>query len=640
MRALFALLWAVVLVAQEPLLVQNYATAPQRGWVFVGAPDAPKADAGWLRGSDGSVYPWAREPGGVRVWCSLPGTSKVKLEWQDKARDLEPFRWHPILEASALRILPHWTLGDETSQPAALTIDHASPTVVRVHLRTVFASRRVTIDCWLTTTSGEPTIELVQSAVYGDVRNDGQPQSVVLPELRLHSAARITDDEWSRHGIGMATWSEGTWTQTCVPAGTRWHRASRFVVRGALLPAADPARMEGRPLVGMSLGWAGKWGPLGAVPEANAAMAADADRQRKDWETRAWGSYLGPRPWTQPGYAGTTGEQPGFGWASHWAVSLQQPWQILDGFWQCESYAIRPTANKEPDGSPMRAVLHPQARTINQRPDLNLGERDRLGWPGTNRIDWIPSPATVPYTTESDEHRSPADLAGMIALTRDPLLDSIVRDQIELAGTDHYVHARQVPSARSVGRLALAHAWFVWLGFDEAKVALRQRLDDALALRASLYPTGTIKPIGAPDFAKRGWVGADGKDLPGWQSWQQGIALVGLRAAGNVTQEPRYLAASQDIAQMVLDQCFQFQGPKLHHAYALAANNGQPWPADAWPVMGDRREASTLAVYVVPDTGFWTACAAQVLPSHPMAKPALLAFPTRTTIEARWRAVR
>lgn len=642
MHAILAFLLAcAALLAQSPILVTNYASLPQRGWVFVGLPDAdaPKIASGWAVSSEGTHAPYVREPGGVRLWVSLDKGGAEKLTFIAKERQAG-FAWHPSVEVNAMRLLPRWTLGDSVAPPAVLTIVSASDASLVVHMRTRFPAERVTVDCWLTATSGEPVIEWAQCATYGDVRNDGQAQSVVLPEFRTHSDGRIVHDEASRHGVPAAAQAEGAWTQVCAPSGTRWHRASRFVSRGAILAAADPARVQSRPLVGLYLGWAGKWGPLGAVPQANAAMRADANAQRNGWETRAAGTYLGPRPWTQPGYAGTTGEQPGFGWASHWAVSLGEPWQILDGLWQAESYAIRPTANKEPDGSPMLASKHPNARTMNQRPDLNLGVADRLGWPGVNRIDWIPSPGSVPYTTESDEHSSPADLCGLYALTRDPLLASIIRDQIELDRTDDYVIGRRVPSGRAVGRLALRGTWFVWLGFDDAKQVLRQRIDDALALRASLYPTGSIRPIGAPEFAKRGWVDPNGQDKPGWQSWQQMIAAVPLRAAGNVLREPAYLAAAQDLAQMVLDNAFQQQGAKLHHAYALRANGGQPWPASAWPVMGDRREAFSDAVYVVPDTGFWSACAGQLLPDHPMAKPALQAFPTRTTIEARWRAVR
>lgn len=642
---LLGLVGALVLLApfaaaQAPILVANYASLPQRGWVFVATPDAPPKDAGWLRDSAGAYAPYVREPGGLRLWCSLPPGGTSKFELIDKGREALPFAWHPTIEFAALQLLPRWTLGDVEAPPAALDITLATDASLVVHMRTRFEAARVTVDCWLRATSGEPVIDWMQCATYGDTRNDGQAQSVLLPELRAHSSGRIVDDEWRRHGVGLATWAEGTWTQTCVPAGTRWHRASRFVARGAILAAADPARLEGRPLVALSLGWADKWGPLGAVPIANPAMTADAARWRGEWEARAPGTYLGPRNWTQPGYAGTTGEQVGFGWASHWAVSLQEPWQILAGLYEAEAYAIRPTANREPDGSPMRASLHPGAKTTNQRPD-NVPCPDRLGWPQPNRIEWIPAAATVPYTTESDEHTSPADLAAIYTLTRDPLFGSIIVDQIELAGTDDYVLGHRVPSGRAVGRLAMRHAWFVWCGFPEAAQVLRVRLDDALALRAALYGDVQVRPIGAPEFAKRGWADpGSSEDKPGWQPWQQMIAAVPLRAAWRVLGDQRYLQVSEELAQMVLDNAFQEQSGRLLHAYALRANGGQPWPPEAWPVMGDRREAFSTAVYVTPDTGFWSACAGQLLLSHPRAKAALLAFPVRTTIEARWRAIR
>lgn len=629
------------LVAQDPVLVANYATQPQRGWVFVALPESPKVASGWLTDHEKQLVPYVAEDGGMRAWVSLDAGEQRKLTFlSGKPREGDLFRWHPVVEATAMRLLPHWTLGDETGPPAQLTIASATDAHVRVHMRTVFAARRVTVDCWLTVTSGEPTIEWVQSATYGDTRNDGQPQSVVLPPLRMHSEGRPHIDEWSRNGFGMASFAEGNWTQVCVPDQTRWHRASRFVARGAIMAASDPARLEGRPLVGLYLGWQGSWGPLGVVPQPTAHMVNAAKAQRAAWQARLWSSYLGPRPEDQPGYAGTTGEQPGFGWASHWAVSLGEPWQILDGLWQTESYCIRPTGNKEPDGSPMLAAKHPLARTMNQRPDLSLGREDRLGWPGVNQIAWIPSPASVTYSTESDEHRSCANLAGTYLLTRDPVLRSVLFDQCQLDATDDYVRGRRVMSGRAIGRLALAGAWSVWLGFPEAIPPLQTRLDAALDLRDTLWPEGVIRPVGAPEFAKRGWVDASGQDKPGWQPWQQAIAMGGFRAAGFALANDRYLKVSKELAGMILDSAFQVQGAKLHHSYAQTFNGGALLPAEAWPTMGDRREAFSEQVYVTPDTGFWSACAGLLMLSHPMAKPALEAFPVRSTIEARWRALR
>jgi hypothetical protein len=642
MRHLLLVLLAAFAAAQESLVVANYATQAQRGWVFVATPEVAKHATGWLKTDEGQFSPYVRETGGVRVWTSLPAGGMAKLLWIDKPRESPGFAWHPVVEVNAMRLLPYWTLGDERSQPAALRVTYASDAVLRVHLRTVFATRRVSIDCWLTVTSGEPNIELVQSATYGDTRNDGQPQSVILPELRTWcDGGRIVDDEWSRHGLGLATWTPGAiWYQPTVLAGTRWHRSSRFVLRGAIMAANDPARLEGRPLVGMSLGWQGKWGPFGVVPAANTDMLQQVGRQKQAWFARPNGSYAQLRPECQ-GFASSTGENQGFGWASHHAVSTGEPWPILDLLWQVEAYAIRPTGNREPDGSPMQAIAHPSARTMNQRPDLNLGPSDRLGWPGINGIAWIPAPTSVAYATEDDEHRAPVELAAAAALTRDPLVEQIIDDLIQLDATDVYVREHRVPSARSIGRTALACSWWVWLGHREAEPILRARLDDALTLRAASWQGAPVATIGPPDQAKYGWfIGGTQTPVMGWQPWQQVIAAGGLRAAGFVLNEQRYVLAGQELATMVLNEAYRVQAGKLKHAYAIAYQAGQPLADDRWPITGDLREIYNDYVYAIPDTDTWTVGAALIAPTHPRAEVVRSSTPIRTGMNARWRALR
>ena len=642
MRHLLAFLFACCAAfAQAPVVVVNYSTLPTDAWTYVTLPesDMPAAEAGWM-GSETVAFPWVREPHGVRVWCSVGAGQKLKLGWLPKGREVGGFAWHPVLEANALRVLPWWTLGDERCEPPALWVEHASAASVVVHMRTVFASRRVTVDCWLTATSNEPTVEFQLAATYGDTRNDGQPQSVVLPPLRLHSWARPHRDEWSRCGTGLAAWSEGTWTLPCTVDGQRWHRASRFVVRGALMPVDDFARMEGRPLVGMSLGWADKWLPFGVIPTPTVASMAELASRKAAWDRRIWGDYLQQRPRAQMPTSGTTGEQPDFGWASDWAVTAGEPWEILDGLWQCDSYAIRPTANKEPDGRPMQALSHPQAETLNQRPDLSWGQGDRLGWPGVNQIAWIPSPDTVPYTTEDDQHRSPMALAAMVALTRDPVLCSIVEDQIELDRTDFYVRRRVVPAARAIGRLALARACWVWLGYRQAEPVLRQCIDDALAGQQNA--TAAVPTIGPIEQAKYGWATAAGQPVMGWQPWQQMIAAGGIRAAWRVTGEDRYRIASEKLCETILSEAWRMRQGKAWHAYAVAYNNGLPMGEEDWPTTLNRDgEAWTDRVYVSSAAGSWTIGAAIVLPNHPASRPLLAAWPApRTILESRWRALR
>ena len=125
MRHLLLVLLAAFAAAQESLVVANYATQAQRGWVFVATPEAAKHATGWLKTDDGQISPYVRETGGVRVWTSMPAGGMAKLLWIDKPRESPGFAWHPVVEVNAMRLLPYWTLGDERSQPAALRVTYA-----------------------------------------------------------------------------------------------------------------------------------------------------------------------------------------------------------------------------------------------------------------------------------------------------------------------------------------------------------------------------------------------------------------------------------------------------------------------------------------------------------------------------------
>lgn len=640
-----ALLWlfcAAALAQSAPVLVQNLASAPQDGWVFVGLPEAeqPKADAGWLR-ADADAFPWVRETGGIRVWVSMDkGPSLRKLFFVDKARDPGPFVFHPAIEADVLGIAPRFFLGETELPQPSLDLVRASAAAQVWHFRTHLAAQRITVDCWATVYSGEPTIEWTTHAVYGTVANTGQPQSVVLPALTMRSNARPHPDFWSRNGQQWAQWVQGIgWVQPLVDANTRWHRASRFESRGVLMPVPDPTRMEGKPVCGLYAGWDGHWMALGRVPQRTADVTGARRAQLDAYFSTQWGSYSQNRPRAQMQTSGTTGDQPDFGWASDIAVTAGEPWEIHDALWQCQSFAQRPTANKEADGSPMLARRHPDAETLNQRPDLGWGPADRLGWPGVNQIAWIPSPDTVLWTTGDDQHRADNLLHATIALTRDPALESIVRDHIELDRTDFYVKRNLPPSPRAIGRLALTRANQVWLGFADAAPTLRNALDAA----ARRWPVGTDPQV---EEAKYGWANLDGSPVMGWQPWQKTIEMGGFLAAGRVLGEPRYTAAAEKIAETMVAHAYLQKGAAYWHAYAIRWNGGTLFPATSWPASLNRdAEGFTSDIYVSSAAASWTIGAAIVAAAsekgNSTAKLVIEAQgKPRNISESRWRALR
>jgi hypothetical protein len=485
--------------------------------------------------------------------------------------------------------------------------------------------------------SGAANIEFALHAVYGTTANDGQAQVVTLPELTMTSSARPHPDFHVRNGGPIATWNPGPrWTLPLVAAGTRWHRASRFETRGALLALPDEVREQGRPLQGLYTGWSGSWMALGKIPAATSDMPSIRTQLRASYLNPAWGVYSQPRPRAQMQSSGTTGDQPDFGWASDLAVVTNDPWEIHDALWQCQSYSQRPTANKEPGGAPMQARLHPRAETLNQRPDLGWGPDDRLGWPGVNRIEWIPSPATVLWTTGDDQHRADNLLHATIALTRDPALEAIVNDHIQLDGTDWYLKNDAPPSPRAVGRLALTRANQVWLGFADAQATLRDGLDVA----ARKWPVGNDPAI---EEAKYGWSMSDGSGpVYGWQPWQKAIELGGFRAAYAVTKDPRYLNASRSLAIACVQQGWREMGTAYWHAYALR------WTPDVprWPTSLNRDgEGWTDDVYVSSAAASWTVAASVLLAGEKteigVKAARILAFmgQSKNASESRWRAI-
>ena len=629
----FVLLCAAAFAQKAPIVFQNVATARQTAWVFVGLPAGHMADtqkAGYLTDGETVKWPYVREPGGMRALVSLAGGQMLSVRDAGFAAEPEPFAFHPAISRDVLAVAPRFFLGAEAAPAPALSLVRASMASQVWLIRAHWPVRKVTVDCWCTVTSGHPAIEFAVHATYGTTANDGQAQVVVLPQLRMESAARPCPDFYQRNGLPIATWNPGPrWVLPLVDEGTRWHRASRFETRGVILAMPDEVREQARPMQGLYTGWDGSWMALGRVPVSTPDVPALRRQQKQSYTSPAWGTYAQSRPRAQMQTSGTTGEQPDFGWASDLAVVTNEPWEIHDALWQCQAFSQRPTGNREPGGAPMRASLHPKAETLNQRPDLSWGLEDRLGWPGQNQIGWIPAFETVLWSTSDDQHRADNLLHATIALTRDPALEAIVADHIELDKTDFYVRRSLPPSPRAVGRLALTRANQKWLGFDSV-ATLRSSLDAAIVK----FPAG---PEPAIEEAKYGWSLADGSSVVyGWQPWQKTIEAGGFLAAGRVLNEPRYKQAAFVIAQTCATRGFRLVEGRWWHAYAL---RWQPDPP-RWPATLNRDgEGFTDDVYVSSAAASWTIGAAILAGGEAKAVVEWMG-PPRNISEARWRAIR
>ena len=582
-------------------------------------------------------YHYHRVEGGIRFHATVPANSRMKFEFLDKQREKSVFFQHPAIGNNLIALLPSLRIGTKRLPTMQLVSMSASESVEKWHLRTMSAEHRVTVDLWANVYSGLPYVDFTCEAVYGDVRNDGQLQSVTLPELVMECAVDMTLDFAARNGQNNFP----SKVHTLVPAGTRWHRAVRFQTRGAIHAAWDEPRSQGYVMYGLYMGWAGEWMALGAVPQATPDTLGARAAQYRAYKTQS-GTYTALRPRTQMHESGTTGEQPDFGCASDLAVTTGEPWEIHDALWQSQSYVQRPTANKEPLGSPMQAALHPQAELLNQRPDLNLGVNDRLGWPGVNQIAWIPSPNTTAWTTSDDQHRSDNFLHATYALTRDDALRQLIEDHIELDKLDVNIKRDNLLSPRSVGRLALARADQVWLGFTEAAATLKDGLRAAVS--KSFYTTlpaeAQVRTIGGNEPAKYGWNYPDGRAIIGWQPWQESIAAIGFLAASRVLKDPAFETVAKNLATDIVFNGFLLQRIPFWHAYAIRWNNGVPFTEQEWPTTGGPGDASNLNVYVTGACDYWTLAACFMTPGNARSQAVMAQFGAPKNIsQSRWRAL-
>ena len=379
---------------------------------------------------------------------------------------------------------------------------------------------------------------------------------------------------------------------------------------------------------------------LGKIPEATPDTFGIRLQQFSDYRLRV-GAMLDARPRCQPRESGTTGDQADFGCASDLAVTTQDPWEIHDALWQCQSYALRPTGNKEPGGAPMQAALHQKATTYNQRVDLAYGIDDRLGWPAVNQVGWIPSEATSVWTTSDDQHRADNFLHATYALTRDPALEQLIQDHVELDRLDVYTRNPWVPSPRAVGRMALTRANQIWLGFDAVEVAktCAHRAIDQAPL-STLPPEREVRTIGGREQAKYGWSDINGQPIIGWQSWQETIAAIGLLALGKQLRDGKCINGAMTVAATVVGQCFDLTNRR--HAYALRWMEGDALGLGAWPTaVNNAGEGWTSFIYASPACQAWSiASAVMVCDINKLAQQVLDSFPPAQCInDARWRAL-
>ena len=633
-RRAAVLLFLVLALPAQAVMVQNLAAAPQRAWVFAGLPAAqqPQTAVFAVDPEDLTAPGWLCVPtrGGVWLLADLPAatTRKIELQPADAAdgptfqlaagvrlADLLPRFWAVEQDGDVHNSAPpqFWPAGAPRPPGAVLWQEQANDAVQLWHLRTRIEPALITVDCWARIGSSCTTVEWTVQAVYGDTRA-GQPISTHLMAFGMDCGAPPHVDFARRAGVPAATRDGAGWRQQ-LAGELDLGRASRLEWRGAWLCQPDPARQQ-FPLGAVCTSWDGDWLALGAVPAAPANAASETARRLEDYRSPPAGMIYDQRREAQPKVSGTTGEQPDFGCTNGGeAVTMLHPWAVHWYLWQAQSYALRPTGNKEPNGDPVRAADHPRTITGGLRPDDRYSRADMIGWPDKIPYSWPGSG----YTAEDEQHRSEGLLATVLALTRDPALEQMMADRIEMQALalrrGEPTPGGGTGSPRALGRMLLAMSQQVWLGFEAARPQLKRLVADS-AVNATMVgtPDDDMHPVrvfNGDDEAKYGWLGPDGKPIRGWQGWQESIAAIGEWAAARQLgdETPRRLALAA--ARSVTAQSWYEWDGQLRHVYA------QRWraedPGSAHPRTSFFPDQPNYDINTTGAGDYWTAASARIL---------------------------
>jgi hypothetical protein len=243
------------------------------------------------------------------------------------------------------------------------------------------------------------------------------------------------------------------------------------------------------PATGVYTGWAGKWLAFGMVPELPVGSRQDGGWGAADASAGAFQSrlHVGADLYTQRPrglllLAGSTGGQEDFGSSKGtFAVSVGDPRYLHEAGYSIYEAFARPFHNREIDGSPLLAQMHPDLRTWSQI----------VHCPTT--IDTLGLQCPLPYSWPSngysgldDQHRSQNNFDAQLALTGSHALRAVLKDLLEIDLTQ--VPGR-IDSPRAEGRLGMAWANMYLLLDDPAdRSRLLQHMRERVQQAQLLWP--------------------------------------------------------------------------------------------------------------------------------------------------------
>jgi hypothetical protein len=597
----------------------------QQSWVSMGVPNSVAEDYmgkhGFVTTMDDGGDPSREFPAvfignELFVKASLAPFETVTGHFRSEESDLAPFKWADWVIDAPEKLLPSFEMGGYSSEPMSYeavanpdegdsasgcyyTIVNANPARTRFYFRTTLSQLNIWIEGWLDFFSDQDVVNYSVRATYGTVADPGHRFFENAPSLQMILGEPFVVDQQIRKGLRGPTLVGDKWVHEIVNPRT-WERARVFESFGAigstpehgLTPSEENfirltnlmARQEG-PIVGMVTEvWDGEYLAFGKVPEKHLNSQSDLNQAFSDFnrDLNRPGDEMDPRRYAQPPNSGQTGEQPDFGASRcNLVVTMEEPWALWQYRFCTQAWMLRPYANKEPDGSPMKSGLH-DTTLYQLRPDERISRNDMLGWPVP--VGWVGG-----YTTSDDQHRSDNMLLGMYALTRDPSIKRTIEDLIELQTLEMPWGNGYMPTPRGVGRVLQSLAHMYTLGFDKVLPIINKYVD-AVWEQASFrsLPEGedrTVKVL-KDNGGKYGWLDSNGNAIRAWVCWEEAIASMGLWAVWKATGNVKAKTISLILANTVTNHgFFKTQDGHWRACYAVRwdpNNPGVPLPQSSY----------------------------------------------------------
>lgn len=580
------------------LTLANVASKPRRHWAIVTLPTqlaltlGPEACVELLDGRRFRMVR-CRVAGGrtvFRVRATLAGRELVTGAVLNTPHAVEPWAPHPWTSDDIPALLPqlgvrvqngfetsdHWTEGFHS-------VDLIDKSSVHERWRSVrrIPSLGVHFVWWADVLHGDPVMPVWGKMVWSH-RADPSPAKT-FQYVAVRAGEVIAFDFTKAHGISDPIFDPKTgWTRVMNLQPVTLQDGAALPFSGSMLSftnrtvagmpehpgALDPdlanlyAAIEG-PIVGVSHNWGGKWlanenvpqAESGALPAPSTSWALFLERIKEfgGWaKVREMGSGLIP---------GATGDQEDFGATKGTeAVTQFDPRWIYRALYSMQVDALRGFNHYEDNGEPLRAANHPNWWT------WSFGTHWHTGV-STDRLGKVSSPLSLGtgYGGWDDQHRTHNNLAALIALTDDPLLEDQVRFMAEVDRAAYAVRATFLDAARAQGRTAGALAQLISvLGEADAENLTGVMLHRLVAVNANptLSVPGPMKVLawGMPDNRKNVFLpnGERGR----WVSlWEHGLAMVGLYTAWKLTKTVALTGTLRKVAETLAEfACFENGG--------------------------------------------------------------------------------